>query len=133
MGAYQIRATTIVPVTVVEMPGGQTVVTDEIVELPDEYGDHLVAEKLARRLTDDEISALLVDDGGGKGGGDDDDVAVRRAALIEVIESLGADDFTAAGLPDVRAINKHLDDGAVPVTSDERDAVWAEMQATKDT
>lgn len=114
MAGYVMRSTVIVPKTVAELEGGQTVAKGSAVTLPESYGDHLVAEKLARR--------------------DDDAVANQagrdRADMIgEIIEMLGVDEFTKGGKPDVEAINKALPEDADPVTAAERDSVWAAMEA----
>lgn len=119
MARYLIRATTIVPKTVVVLPEGQTVVAGATVDLPESYGDHLVAELLAIRASD-AVEAEPVT-------GDDDDDLTREEIVAVAIDGLDDDGFTDGGKPKVDAINEAMPEGAEPVTGDERDAVWDAM------
>ena len=45
---YTMRSTVIVPESVAKLKDGQTLATGTTVRLPQAYGDHLVAERLAK-------------------------------------------------------------------------------------
>ena len=117
MAEFVIRATTIIPKEVVELPEGQTVATNTRVDLPEAYGAHLVAEKLAVRAED-------IDEG------ESEPLAEERAAAIrEAIEALGDEDFTASGKPKSDAIDMLMPEGSARVSAKDRDAVWAAMES----
>lgn len=48
----------------------------------------------------------------------------RQTLLGEAAKLLDDDDFSAAGMPDVRALNRELTDDAKPFTADERNQLW---------
>ncbi|MBZ8133231.1 hypothetical protein [Afifella sp. IM 167] len=52
MKKYKMRSTVIVPESVVKIRSGQMVATGETVSLPEEYGQHLVEERLAVEASD---------------------------------------------------------------------------------
>jgi hypothetical protein len=53
----------------------------------------------------------------------------RDAIVAEVIKNLDkTTGFLASGAPRVEAINSSLPEGSEPVTSEERDAIWARIQ-----
>lgn len=109
MAGYLIRATVIVPKDVVELEDGQTVATGTTVDLPETYGNHLVAEKLAERA--------------------DDSDSERGDLIRDAIDGLDKDaDFTKGGKPDVDKINAAMPEGSETVTAVERDAIWASME-----
>jgi len=56
-------------------------------------------------------------------------VSTRAADIIAAIGGLSDNDFTAAGKPQVDAINTLMPADSAPVTAPERDAVWASMEA----
>ncbi|MFC0156523.1 hypothetical protein ACFFKB_00955 [Mameliella alba] len=58
-----------------------------------------------------------------------DAAQLRREAVADAIEQVGEGDYTKSGKPDVDAINRLMPEGAAPVSADERDAVWTELQA----
>lgn len=48
----------------------------------------------------------------------------RQALMKDAATVLKAEDFTEAGLPDVRALNAMLTKDAEPFTAEERDQLW---------
>ena len=124
MAGYVMRSTVIVPVTVAELEQGQTVAKGTAVDLPEAYGDHLVAEKLAKRddnaLAEQEQQAAIAEE--------EQAQADRAEKIAEIIELLPDEAFTEDGKPKVDAINAAMPGGADAVTAIERDAVWDRME-----
>jgi hypothetical protein len=58
-----------------------------------------------------------------EGGGEDD----RAAAVREAIFALADSEFNADKSPNLEALNSKMAEGAAKVSSDERDAVWADI------
>ena len=56
-------------------------------------------------------------------------VAARAELVAAVLEQVSIDDYTKTGRPDVDAVNRLLPEGEPPVSAEERDAVWAALQA----
>ncbi|WP_422074102.1 hypothetical protein [Tranquillimonas rosea] len=54
---------------------------------------------------------------------------VRLAQFRAALSSLGEADLTEEGRPAVDAVNAALPAGAAPVTAEERDALWAHLEA----
>jgi hypothetical protein len=48
----------------------------------------------------------------------------RQTLMGEAAKLLDDDDFNAAGMPDVRALNRELTDDVKPFTADERNQLW---------
>ncbi|WP_421998202.1 hypothetical protein [Roseovarius confluentis] len=116
MAEFVIRTTTIIPKEVVVLPEGQIAAPNTRVDLPEAYGDHLVAEKLAVRAED-------IDPGESEPLDEE-----RKAAIREAIEALEDGDFTSNGKPKTDAIDVLMPEGSARVTAKERDAVWTAMQ-----
>lgn len=122
MAGYVMRSTVIVPGTVAVLEQGQTVAKGAAVDLPESYGDHLVAERLAERVQYDDPSPGL----------SDDDV---REAVADILAEIGEEEG-GDGVPNMDIVRAALvKAGAVSaaearkrVTVELRDAVWAELQ-----
>ncbi|KQI68698.1 hypothetical protein AN189_07275 [Loktanella sp. 3ANDIMAR09] len=125
MAGYLIRAATIIPKDVAEIPEGQTVVAGQHVDLPEAYGSHLYDLKLAVFAGDGGTQESDEGDGGTQESDDD-----RLGVIVEVISNLDPDeDFTQGGLPDVKAVNAAMPDGSEPVSAAERDVAWSMISA----
>jgi hypothetical protein len=119
---YRLRASVIVPP---EIPAGAregALAPGDTVELPVAYGDHLVAERLAERVQDDDPGPGLSDD-------------ELREALIDILMEIGAEEG-GDGVPNMDVVRAGLvKAGAITaaeakkrVTTEMRDAAWAELQ-----
>ena len=80
---YRIRSTLTVPKEVIELDDGQTVASGTTIALPIDYGDHLVAERLAEPPAEDDEPP--VEDGEPTDGNRSSDAALGEMTKAELI------------------------------------------------
>lgn len=114
-GHHRSKAVLVAGGHVIVKPGETKMITAE-------WPDVLIAKYLE--------AGLKIEESGGVATASSANEPDRAAQIAELIGGLDpAQDFTEGGKPDVRKINALASEGFPPVTADERDAVWATMQA----
>lgn len=93
---------------------------------PEAEADALIRQGFA---VDPEMAAALQEAADAQAAAEADAAQLRREAVADAIEQVDEGDYTKSGKPDVDAINRLMPEGAAPVSADERDAVWTELQA----
>ncbi|WP_157084253.1 hypothetical protein [Sediminimonas qiaohouensis] len=122
--SYRMRASTIVPASVIGAKADRSVAPGERIALPQVYGDHLVSERLAI-----EVQASSKD--AGENLSDDD----LRDAVIDALMDLKPEEG-GDGVPNLGVVREavveagHMSKSQAKkrITADLRDEAWAELQ-----
>ncbi len=119
------------PSTVIPALGYRDDIPDDLIErsMNSKFVQHLFST--GALVSDGEWMKAGAEDLGSKGQTDTIEGSDRKVRIITAIRLLEGDDFTKDGLPKTSAIEALLDDDFGQVPADERDAIWAELQAAE--
>jgi len=119
---YRLRGSVILPPDVAALDREGALAPGDEVHLPVTYGGHLVAERLAERVQDDDPPPGLPDD-------------ELREAVADILAEIGEEEG-GDGVPNMDVVRAALvkagavraDEAKRRVTAGLRDAVWSELQ-----